>query len=418
MSEPFVHAAPGTAERPALVTVAPGPQVDAFERLRISDPVELFTANFIHGTASDLVSSATVGTGAVARDADAVSMLLSVATTSDVAVLQSRWCIPYLPGKSQLVMITGNLGGAEAGTTKEVGIYDDEDGVLLRLEGDGTASFVIRSKVSGVVTERVVPQSHWNTDTLDGDDDSPSGIVLDLATQQVLVIDYGWLGSAEVRVGFLIGGSIRIAHCFRNSNTIDGPWCRSGALPIRGRIEADAAASGSMRITCASVQSEGGFRVVGINASGDNGTTGRSIAATGTLPLVSVRVSSTSPRVAFEPIGLQVLPTTPGDVVFRASLVVGGQLTNASWSALSNHTEIDTSATAITGGVEVWSGYGRASTQGIAQAVTEIAADLRSDLLVGVDVAGVATALSLVVTVFAGSDTESYVGKIGIRIFA
>ena len=240
------------------VGISDGANLDAFSRLRVSQPVQLFQTQVQYDLDPIDMEGGATGTGsAPSYLVDNRVAVLSAAAGSGTSYFQSYQYIQYQPGKSQLVFITFTLRTAVQGATKEVGYFDANDGVFVRQTEDGDLEIVLRSSTSGIPDDRVATQSFWNIDKLDGT--GVSGVTFDVTKSQILVIDLQYLGHGRVRVGFDINGAITYAHEFLNANLIEFPYMRTAALPVQALLTANATiAVSTMLFKCASVNSEGG----------------------------------------------------------------------------------------------------------------------------------------------------------------
>jgi hypothetical protein len=142
-----------------------------------------------------------------------------------------------------------------AGLIQEVGYFDDDNGVILRADGD-EIKLVIRSSASGSIVENEVPQSEWNIDTFSA---------LDFSKANIFIADLEWLGVGRVRAGFVIDGEMRYCHEFNHANAIDTVYMTSAILPMSYKItnSSSIAAPARLKQICSSVISEGGYQPVG-----------------------------------------------------------------------------------------------------------------------------------------------------------
>lgn len=233
-----------------------GPNLDGFSRIRVSDPDTVFDSTFQYDLQPLIFQPVTANGGAVAHIANSSSAELSLdGTAGGSAILQSKPYIRYLPGKSQLVLMTGVMGAAVAGVKKRVGYFDTNDGVFFEQNGTTDYAFTQRTSTSGSPSDATrVARADWNLDALDGT--GPSGVNLDLTKNFILVIEFQWLGMGRVRCGFDIDGRIYMVHQFLNAGALSTVYMRTANLPVRWSIEGNSAAA--MHATCSSVQSEGG----------------------------------------------------------------------------------------------------------------------------------------------------------------
>jgi hypothetical protein len=176
---------------------------DAFSRLRVSNPVAVFDAQFTYDLHPLLYEQITSGTGDISYFSAGTSASMNVSANNDEASMQTYQHFRYQPGKSQLVFLTFNMLGQDANVTKSIGYTDGTDGMLFEVTGSTVAFKIVSS--TGVGTQTAL-QANWNLDTLDGA--GPSGLTLDTSSTQILVIDFQALYVGRVRMGFDINGEI------------------------------------------------------------------------------------------------------------------------------------------------------------------------------------------------------------------
>ena len=248
-----------TSPGPPYATLfADSANIDAFSRLRVSNPTGLFASQCQYDTEPLVYEGGATGTGvAPAQNADTRMVALAATAGTGTSFLQSYEYIPYQPGKSQLVFLTGLLGPGVAGVTKDAGLFSLNNGLFYRQNGVNGLQFIRRTKTSGVVVDNPVNQSAWNLDPLNGH--GPSGLTLNPNAVFILVLDAQFLGMGRVRIGFDINGVIVWAHEFLNANVLAVPYVQSLTLPIQLLVTATGSVAGaSMFFKCASVSSEGG----------------------------------------------------------------------------------------------------------------------------------------------------------------
>jgi len=232
---------------------------DAFSRLRVSQPTNLFSVSCQYGAATVQMERGNTGTGVIpTHNANTRLVALSCTAGSGTSYMQSFQYIPYQPGKSQEIAVTFVIGTAVAGAVFEAGYFDSLNGIFFRQNGTSGLQIVRRSSTSGSPVDVAVSQSSWNVDKLDGT--GASGITLDITKCQILFIDLQFLGMGRVRVGFDINGVIVYAHEFLNANILDVNYMQSGTLPIQILLTATATATTKTAyFKCAAVHAEGGF---------------------------------------------------------------------------------------------------------------------------------------------------------------
>jgi hypothetical protein len=100
-------------------------------------------------------------------------------------------------------------------------------------------SFLLRTSTSGSVDDtRKIAQSDWNIDGFDlgVNVKNPSGKTIDFTKTQIMVIDFQWLGVGAVAIGFNIDGVSYPAHVFFNANSLDVVYMKTPTLPPRFEI--------------------------------------------------------------------------------------------------------------------------------------------------------------------------------------
>ena len=273
--------------------VSAGPmEIDAFGRLRISEPYTLGDYKHLYGLDPNFLD-VTANGGNITFQADqACARLATTTTANSSAIHQTKFYHQYMPGKSQLIYTTFNLYAATPGVTKRSGYYDNDNGVIFQQDGDGTLKFIIRTNTSGSpVDAEIVSQANWNVDKCNGT--GPSGFDLDITKTQILFIELQWLGVGRVRVGFVHSGNFVVAHEFYHDNVLSVVYMSNPNLPVRCEIVSSGSNPAAyMDQICSTVLSEGGYVESGQNWSALN-TTLRSLASGASLPLFAIRLKDT-----------------------------------------------------------------------------------------------------------------------------
>lgn len=341
------------------------PVLDTFGNQRVSQAVSLMDSQLQYGdqplTWLSKITN-TSGNAAVTHLPNESSMELSV-EAEDTITRQNWRYNHYQPGKTQKIVTTFIMGTAVSGVTRRVGYFDGQNGIFLEQQGT-TVNVVLRSFVTGVMTETRVAQADWLLDKYTN---------LDITARQIFVIDLQWLGTGDVWVGFMDGRRIRYVHVFENINSGSAVYMTTANLPVRYEISAAAGVAGAhtMKQICAQVASEGGFeieRAAIFDAA--NGTTTRSV--TTALPVLSIRPKTTFNAIVNRSLIIpENFSVVSFDEIVFYRIIFGGTLTNPSWvdvNATYSAVEYDVSATAIAGGIAGPSGYVVAS--GVGSVVT------------------------------------------------
>jgi hypothetical protein len=351
-------------------TIKDSPNLDAFSRLRISNPLTLFSSQFTYNLNPLLFEQITSGGGAIVHSTTnrCANISLTSASSGAKAYMQSFEYLPYQPSKSQLVFVTFNMKTYTVNTLKFAGLSDRTNGIEFQNTGV-LNRFVIYSGTDN--GNEIVNQDSWNLDKLDGS--GTSGLVLDITKVQILIIDFQALYVGRVRVGFDMGGKIIYCHEFKHANAIINPYLQTANLPVRCGMEATGSvATASMNFICCAVVSEGGTEDVNIMAYSfqvDGSVTASNGART---HLMSLRPKTEFPassgitnriRVGYLDIELLV---TSGNNPVHWELVLGQAITSPTWADVNTtYSSVEYGTGTISGSpsIVIDGGYVSASNQ-------------------------------------------------------
>ena len=342
--------------KPKIIGLPTNLSADAFGRLRTSGTGQRLDLEFIYDKrpafVDEVTSNGTVTFNSSSRD---LTLSLANATAGSYALMRSH-PVPYTPGNSQLIDITGVLDFAAI--------------------GGGVAQVFLRSKVSGTVVETVTDQSSWSEDVASGADWSKS---------HIFAVDFQSLKVGTIRYYLVRDGVPVVVHVQHNDGRINTGYWQVPSLPVYWRIYNDATytyaeigygdednaigfryriaanASATMKAICCTVKSEGGDslrELGGVPFSANMGVTAKTVATT-LIPLLSIRAGATFNALPNLGILLPKSFVMQTDNPVRVDMILNGTLTGASWGSVDalSTAEKDTTATAITGGTTVLSGY-------------------------------------------------------------
>ena len=354
------------------ISFANTPNIDAFGRLRVSEPFTLFDSSHRFDD-NELWSTATATGGTATYDANEGLINLGVTAASGSEVVRETTKVfSYQPGKSLLVLSTFVMNSAKTNLRQRVGYYGAENGYYLELNNT-TVSLVERSFVTGAVVNTPVAQASWNVDPMDGS--GPSGITLDLTKAQILFMDLEWLGVGTVRIGFVINGNFYVCHKFHHANLITSTYITTASLPLRYEITNTAATSGAstLKQICSTVMSEGGYQLNGLQqAIGIPVTTPRNLSGAGTFyPVVSIRLQTSPDRLDAIVIctAISIMATSAGNYNWR--VIASGTTSGGTWIGAPGASSVDynITGTSLTGGRILASGFFNASATGASSQV-------------------------------------------------
>jgi hypothetical protein len=334
-----------------------GTNLDAFGRLRVSNPVTLFDSQnrYIDG---EQFSSITATSGNVVYVANESSFNLNVSAASGSSVIrQSKTVQAYQPGKSLLTMNTFAMATLKANLRQRVGYFTEGNGIYF--EANGTSLFlVIRSSTTGVVVEERIAQADWNGNTLLFG--NPSGIVLDPTLTQIFWNDIEWLGVGNVRAGFVINGQFIVCHTFQHANQPGNTtvYMTTATLNPRYEITNTGATSGvsTMKQICSTVISEGGFTPSTKIGYVTNNTSATRVGSSNTVTsLCSIRLNPAYPDAVVIPaqIDLLLLDVRYGQFqLIENATIANASFSNVAGSVVQSAIHTDT----ITDGAIVYAG--------------------------------------------------------------
>lgn len=379
--------------------VFPSTSLDAFGRLRSSNPFTLFDSQNRYQKDPQFDETLTSGgTATLATNESTVD--LAVTTTSGSEVIRQTFRVfPYQPGKGLLVLATFVMNATKTNLRQRVGYFNTANGVFFQIN-DSTKSFVLRTNTSGTPSDaRTVNQADWNGDKLDGS--GPSGITLDTTKAQILWMDFEWLGVGSVRCGFIINGQYIICHTFNNANDLNKVYMTTAILPVRYEItNTGATASAStMKQICSTVISEGGYQQK--SALTWARMSSLTTVSTSFEPLISIQLKSTSLGAVVLPSIYHALPIA-SVLDYEIALIKNASLTTPTWTSLSTNVEVDTASATLTGGTIVNTSYVSGSNQGSGTASE--GADYNFDLQLGVSLAGTSDIYTLAARTISGTD--------------
>jgi hypothetical protein len=346
-----------------------GDAIDAFNRLKVSEPFTLFDSQHRYQE-NDKWSTVAATGGTHSHNINDSTITMRVGLTAGSKVYrETKRVFPYQPGKSLLVLNTFAMNTPQENLRQRVGYFGEKNGVYLEHEGL-TAYLTLRSNVSGTVdsTTRRIPQSNWNGDTFDGN--GASGRVLSATAANIFWMDIEWLGVGDVRTGFFVDGKPVVAHTFHNDNVNPTTYMGTATLPCRYEIESigtgitGAGITGaSLRQICSSVMSEAGYQ--GFSRRYNVSTDGKpklNISTTNLIPIVSLRLPQDRLDAVVVPSNLSALITSNnqggGSRAVEYRILLNPILTGETWVKHYNgNVEYGLSASALSGGTDIIGGF-------------------------------------------------------------
>lgn len=357
----------GTLSAGNVVLTGTNGSINFLNALATSPKIEVlnnvFDACFSSNNQFDSFDTFTQGAATVARQSTKNYISLFAPNTGDLSILQSKLYPCTSSAASRIVVITVNLDplnavfNANTHYVARAGSFDDAtqktdsslgDGYFFQLDSTGF-SVVTRSSTGGTTgTDSVVPQSGWNMDPLNGTGLSQFTLQPGVSNQFIIVYE-----NSSVKLGLCVGGSIIFCHKFNDLT-------RTQTLPVRVELKniSSSSIAAEVRVYKCSISTSGKL-VKGIKRSIGMKAAARDISVEQTsLPVLSVRLSQGSARATALLSALNISST----VNLYYEVVLNGTLTGSTWTPVGGHSicDVDKSATAVTGGSIVYSGYASA----------------------------------------------------------
>lgn len=329
-----------------------GSAVDAFNRLKVSQPFTLFDSQMRFAD-NGKFDTAVSGAGYASHDTDASLIEMNVSgSAGDEVIRQSKRVFAYQPGKSLLIINSFVFSSPENGLRQRVGYFDQSNGIFLE-QDDNDVYIVLRSSSSGGLVESRISRSYWNSDPLDGY--GKSKINIDITKANLFWIDIEWLGVGNVRCGFFYDGEPVVSHIFKNVNSISSTYMTTACLPVRYEITntGNSGNFSSLKQICSTVVSEAGYESYAIKSYISRGATSASLqnlASAGTFyPTVSLRLNASRINGIVLVSQADILVDSNNNAEYK--ILLNPTLSGASFVASPSGTvDYDISATGLSGG--------------------------------------------------------------------
>jgi hypothetical protein len=192
----------------------------AFGELRVANTVPVTGWTFTYNIMTDIVDTATTGTGTVTQSASRAKLSSSAAINSS-AMVATRRALRYTPGVGGRVLFTTVYETAgTAGNTRIHGIGNGTDGFFFGFDG---ITFGILYRRSSVDTW--IPQTSWNFNTCPW---------LNKTYGNIYEINYQWLGYGWIFFSMEdpTTGRLTLVHAIKYSNTTADVSILNPNLPI------------------------------------------------------------------------------------------------------------------------------------------------------------------------------------------
>jgi hypothetical protein len=277
------------------------------------------------------------------------------------AIYQTKTYFRYEPGKGRFVLMSGNLGAQTLNVRSRFGNFDANNGAFFEMDGTLGPSVNLRSNVSGSVVDTKILQQSWNLDQMNGQ--GPSGVTLNFNTLLIFWLEENCSGVGCVRYGFIVNGAVVACHEVYNDNLYTHLSTNTLTLPLRSEVINTGITSGANAIKSVimALSNEGSGDIIPsyihyVATSGPN----FSVVGTTPIPILSVQpkllFAGQTNRVHFI---LDKFGAWASGATAHFSLLYNATLTGANFVSVdpTSSTNLDTSATAVSGGTEIHASY-------------------------------------------------------------
>lgn len=217
-------------------------QFDSFGRLETSEYIPIaeyiMTYDELPNTFSDFIAGASPPTLVHSQLTKGVTLTTDTDASDSYRRTSDKYHL-YQAGTSLLGTFTCACGDSgKTNVRRNWGLYDDQDGIMFRLDGT-QLQVVLRSSSTGSVVETVINQSDWNGDRLDGSLDKVFNLTrqtIDITKMSLFWMDFQWMGAGRIRFGVELGGDRVTCHEIKNANKNFIPYMKTGSLPMSYEI--------------------------------------------------------------------------------------------------------------------------------------------------------------------------------------
>lgn len=285
------------------------PQLDAFGRLRVSEVTTLLEVKYSHDKLPTQVDEVVNGSATSTLDSDNACVIMTVSTTGDYVIRQTKERAIYQPGFSQNCKFSFSDFELDSNVIKRVGYFSSSTAATYDSQFDGffLESNGVNNKISFQIWKTGTLVLSSTTDTWISDEVNPSSI--DWSKTQLMNVDFQWLGVGRVRFGMNLSGNTYIFATNSGTNNLSDVYMSSPDQPIRYEIRSSGGTASFHQI-CSSVHDEGARNKIKRTASVAQINT-VTLSTSGTkYPFIGLRSSLPYEQVTLELVSAQILNTS------------------------------------------------------------------------------------------------------------
>jgi hypothetical protein len=230
---------------------------DAFGRIRVAELTNLLEVKHVYDKAPLIVDEMLNGSATSVWDSDHSDVEMSTTSNSDFVIRQTKGRGVYSPGKSGMFNATFMNFHIQNNIIKRVGYFSTStvhpftaalDGIFLESNG-------VTDEISFQIWRNGIeifncPSDLWDSSVVD-----PSTI--DWEQDQLMTIDFQWLGAGRTRFGLTLDQGEVIFATHVSANAVQDPYMKNPNQPIRYEIRQTGSGSGTFHQMCANYSIEG-----------------------------------------------------------------------------------------------------------------------------------------------------------------
>ncbi len=325
----------------------------AFGDIAVTNFTPTLQLNFIYNINTRLVNTTLVSDGTVTHN-NSKAIIASGSTANSSATLLTHHILQHRAGQGAIFRSGGYFSTPVSTGTQLLGVGNGTDGLFFGY--NGTTFGILRRQNS---TDNWISQSSWNQDIMDG----TGSYVINLYNSKgnLYQIQFQLLGFGIINFSIVnpISGRWILVHRIQYPNTTTDPSIFNPLLPgMCYAANGGTAADVSVNVASMLLGVEGNLSFN--TGSIINATSVIPSSLTSEVPIISLRSMSSfqskTNRVVLQPLIISIAADGNKPVIIK--LYLTPTLTNSSFSNYSSNTsvaEIDTSATAFTGGTLIYS---------------------------------------------------------------
>lgn len=327
----------------------------AFDELRVAERSLVIELKSIYGKSTLRDNYIEIGGGTIVNNIGDSEYTLNVTGNSDVAWLQSAERGRYVAGLQGEVGIAARLTNPLIGNqTFCIGLFDNSNGFYYKYTSNALYACILRdgTEISAV------PQSEWNIDSFNGT--GPSGVTLNPYDGNIYNVRFTWYGYGDIefRVNTANADLIQSSWLGHVYNPLSQTSVKNPNLPLSVKLESNGT-TGTQSAKVAGRQ----YSLLGkynpIYRLNSSYRVGVNVSSTTTfIPIMSIRRKQGYLGNSIKAFECDMTSGAEMIIQFRTSATLTGDSYTTPNDTNANDTavEYDASATAVTGGVPIWTG--------------------------------------------------------------